>query len=103
MSREGPRLSPVDYDAWNRGYMPPSEHVLIHELIHEGAKVLCSDSASNGFSWWLVGKGEHDIEELEFMVKSLEMQIGFLKEMRKKKGVAEVIGSEDQEPEKWHP
>ena len=49
--------SPVDYEAWRKGYMPPSEHVLIHELSAEGAKVIASSSLG-GSSWWLVVKGK---------------------------------------------
>jgi len=26
-------LSPVDYDAWHRGYSPPTSHLLIHKLM----------------------------------------------------------------------
>lgn len=48
--------SVVDYVAWKRGYMPPSEHRLIDELSYRGAKVVAS-SESGDFSFWLVVKG----------------------------------------------
>jgi hypothetical protein len=35
-TRLSERQTPVDYDAWNRGYMPPSEHVLIDKLAYRG-------------------------------------------------------------------
>jgi len=47
----------VDYEAWKRGYVPPGEHVLIHELSYEGARVI-SSTCSKDFSWWLVIKGD---------------------------------------------
>ncbi len=34
--------SVVNYDAWNKGYRPPSEHELIHALSYEGARVKAS-------------------------------------------------------------
>lgn len=58
MSDLQPRFcrSPVDYEAWRNGYMPPSEHVLIHELSVGGTKVVAS-SAGSDTGWWLVVKG----------------------------------------------
>jgi hypothetical protein len=32
-------MSPVNYKAWQEGYMPPSEHLLIDALSFRGAKV----------------------------------------------------------------
>lgn len=52
-----PHASPVDYEAWKRGYMPPSEHLLIHELTYEGAKVI-GKSGFDGNEYWLVAKGQ---------------------------------------------
>ena len=49
-------LSPVDYEAWEKGYMPPSEHVLIDALAYRGARVAMSTQA-NDFGVWLVVKG----------------------------------------------
>lgn len=52
-----PVLSPVDYDAWNRGYMPPTEHVLIDALSFRGAKVVTMSSGSDG-SIYVVTQGK---------------------------------------------
>lgn len=71
--------SVVDYDAWKRGYMPPSEHVLIDELSYRGAKVVCSSIGSSG-GWWLVMKGEVDRKILTQISKQLHMTIEFLEE-----------------------
>ena len=51
-----PVLSVVDYDAWERGYIPPSEHVLIDELAYRGARVLMSHNTEE-LGFWLVLKG----------------------------------------------
>lgn len=52
-----PILSVVDYEAWERGYMPPSEHVLIDQLAHRGARVITmSDWGDYGF--WIVMRGK---------------------------------------------
>ena len=52
-----PHASPVDYDAWNRGYAPPSEHLLIHALTYDGLQVI-GHSGVDGDQYWLVTKGE---------------------------------------------
>lgn len=53
----GPVLSPVDYAAWEKGYMPPSEHILIDQLAYRGARVvLGSDLGDMGF--WVVMRGK---------------------------------------------
>jgi hypothetical protein len=53
-----PVLSVVDYDAWNRGYMPPSEHILIDQLAYRGARVkLASDWGEQG-AIWIVVRGD---------------------------------------------
>lgn len=53
-------LSPVDYEAWGKGYMPPSAHVLIDKLSYRGARVVMSVQAGtdDGPSWWLVVQGK---------------------------------------------
>ncbi|WGR74356.1 MULTISPECIES: hypothetical protein [unclassified Bradyrhizobium] len=50
-------LSVVDYDAWNRGYMPPSEHVLIDKLAYRGARVHLSTPISREHQIWIVIDG----------------------------------------------
>jgi hypothetical protein len=57
MSETEPRFyrSPVDYEAWRNGYMPPSEHILIDALHRGTAKVSSSfRSSDDGVGWWLV-------------------------------------------------
>lgn len=53
----------VDYAAWKRGYMPPSEHVLIDQLAYRGARVvLGSDWGS--FGMWIVVRGKTPSREI---------------------------------------
>ena len=49
-----PVLSVVDYAAWKRGYMPPSEHILIDELSYRGAKVKFSTQIDSVGIWIVV-------------------------------------------------
>ena len=49
-----PVLSVVDYEAWNRGYMPPTEHALIDALSYRGAKVITASSWETGGFWFVV-------------------------------------------------
>lgn len=55
--RKPPVFSPVDYDAWSRGYIPPSEHVLIDALQFRGAKVQMSTGVGHGGQVWIVYSG----------------------------------------------
>ncbi|GAB6842400.1 hypothetical protein HNR00_003608 [Methylorubrum rhodinum] len=55
--RQPPVFSPVDYDAWSRGYTPPSEHVLIDALQFRRAKVQMSTSVGRGGQVWVVYSG----------------------------------------------
>lgn len=49
----------VDYDAWKRGYTPPSEHVLIDQLAYRGARVImASDWGEDRPAIWLVMRGK---------------------------------------------
>ena len=73
-------MSVVDYDAWKRGYMPPTEHVLIHELSHEGAKVIAMSSIGKG-TWWLVVKGDLDRKLVAAMCKSVVFTLHEMDEM----------------------
>lgn len=50
-------ISPVDYDAWNKGYMPPTEHILIHKLQFERTKVVLSTMVSRDNQMWVVIEG----------------------------------------------
>lgn len=53
----GPVLSIVDYAAWEKGYMPPSEHILIDKLSYRGAKVIMSFSVASNEQVWIVLEG----------------------------------------------
>lgn len=53
---QGPVFSVVDYAAWQKGYMPPAEHIVIDQLSYRGARVMAGvDYGERG--WWLVVKG----------------------------------------------
>jgi hypothetical protein len=49
-----PILTVVDYDAWEKGYMPPSEHVLIDQLSYRGAKVRMMVDHGDEGAFWIV-------------------------------------------------
>lgn len=76
--------SPVDYDAWNRGYMPPSNHRLIHALMYEGAHVVGSSHVTAGEGWWIVIQGEPFAcdDNHEMMMFLLERQRVYAKARR---------------------
>jgi len=48
----------VDYDAWKRGYMPPSEHVLIDQLAYRGARVIHGSDLGESGAVWVVIRGK---------------------------------------------
>lgn len=48
----------VDYDAWKRGYMPPSEHVLIDQLAYRGARVVTMSDWGDEGAVWVVLRGK---------------------------------------------
>lgn len=50
-------MSPVDYEAWRKGYTPPTEHVLIHKL-SLGELRVASGSQEPDREWWLVTRGD---------------------------------------------
>lgn len=64
---KAPVVSVVDYEAWARGYMPPSEHILIDELSYRGARIVSSSSAPEG-AWWLVVRGHVPTKGLSKMI-----------------------------------
>lgn len=49
--------SVVDYKAWEKGYMPPSEHVLIDQLAYRGARVIQSSDWGEAGAVWVVVRG----------------------------------------------
>lgn len=72
-----PVASVVDYAAWEKGYMPPSEHRLIHALSHEGAKVRASSEVVRGSGWWIVTKGDaFDSEDMWEMIEFVTERCG---------------------------
>lgn len=83
MTRVGSNV--VDYDAWRRGYMPPSEHVLIDKLAHRGARVKFSAHVTDT-EWWIVSNGEFGIAEAEHIMKNLELFIEMMKRAEAKAG-----------------
>lgn len=46
----------VDYDSWNKGYMPPSEHILIDQLSYRGARVVLGCDWGD-LAMWVVIRG----------------------------------------------
>ena len=83
---EKPVLSVVDYEAWNKGYMPPSEHRLIDALSYRGASVKASASLKEGSGWWFVVQGDawDDEDTFDMMIFVAERQIARLKKLRAK-------------------
>lgn len=53
----------VDYEAWERGYMPPSEHGLIDQLAYRGARVVLGGDWGN-FGMWVVVRGKTPSREI---------------------------------------
>lgn len=54
----GPPTSVVDYEAWKKGYTPPSEHILIDQLAYRGARVaMMSDWGEEVGAFWVVVRG----------------------------------------------
>lgn len=53
-----PILTVVDYNSWDKGYMPPTEHVLIDALSHRGAKVILGSDHGAAGAFWLVVRGK---------------------------------------------
>ena len=73
-------LSPVNYQAWKAGYMPPSEHILIHNLIYEGARIVGSIDV-NGSAFWLVVRGKpKDRRVANLLIKMMEDHLEDLRE-----------------------
>ena len=66
----------VDYDAWRKGYVPPSEHVLIDELSYRGAKVVLA-STGGACDFWLVIKQDRPLsrKQRKAMLTLIEMGV----------------------------
>ena len=67
----------VDYEAWKRGYMPPSEHVLIDQLSYRGATVNQSSDWGE-YAFWIVTRGFRPTGEKA--LKIYEMMCDLVKE-----------------------
>lgn len=84
----------VDYDAWKRGYMPPSEHILIDQLAYRGATVNTSSDLGD-CAFWIVTRGFRPHGEK--MLKIYEMLHDLaIEEFKTKKLAAEVQKAKDQ-------
>lgn len=66
-----PVLSVVDYDAWERGYMPPSEHILIDQLAYRGARVKMSSDWGDSGAIWIVMRGGTLTKEMRASMRML--------------------------------
>lgn len=64
----------VDYDAWKRGYMPPSEHILIDQLAYRGATVNTATDVGD-YAFWIVTRGFRPHGDKMFKVYELLHEI----------------------------
>lgn len=62
--------SVVDYKAWEKGYMPPSEHVLIDQLAYRGARVVMSSDYGE-IAFWLVIRGKTPIGKMNLALRKM--------------------------------
>lgn len=60
----------VDYDSWNKGYLPPSEHVLIDQLSYRGARVIMGSDWGN-IAVWVVMRGTHPSARVRKAVREM--------------------------------
>jgi len=72
-----PVLSVVDYDAWEKGYMPPSEHVLIDKLSYRGARVVMSTWLGGDQQLWVVLEGDKPLTQKQRRLMLEMMKIWF--------------------------
>jgi hypothetical protein len=87
-----PVLSIVDYDAWRKGYMPPSEHQLVDELSYRGARVVMS-SVHDDFAIWVVCRGGHLPRATRLKLHDAVMEsIDFFFEQKKAESYSGQIG-----------
>lgn len=91
-----PILSVVDYESWERGYMPPSEHILIDQLSYRGAKVN-NMSDMGDFAFWLVTRGFTLTGEKSLKLHELMAEI-MIEEIEKKKSEAKAAALQEEKP-----
>jgi hypothetical protein len=81
----------VDYDAWRRGYMPPSEHVLIDKLAFRGAKVIYSTPTSKKGQIWIVVEGQNEfMDTIDDILEFSEFLLGCKRRRLAAKAAAET-------------
>jgi hypothetical protein len=86
----------VDYEAWERGYMPPSEHVLIDQLSYRGAKVLMMmDHGERGALWLVV---REPLLDMDLVKEAIDLSVGILTR-EKKPAASSEDGTADNHPE----
>lgn len=61
----------VDYDAWKRGYMPPSEHVLIDQLAYRGARVIHGTDLGEHGAFWVVVRGKSPNAKIRRLMREI--------------------------------
>ena len=62
---------PVDYRAWKKGYMPPSEHLLIDQLAYRGAKVVMSSDDGERGAFWIVMRDMKPTGEMSLQIYAM--------------------------------
>lgn len=72
-----PILSVVDYAAWEKGYMPPGEHILIDKLSYRGAKVVMSFAVGKTEQVWVVLEGAPKLSRAKRAVLLKVMRLWF--------------------------
>lgn len=61
----------VDYDAWKRGYMPPSEHYLIDQLAYRGARVVHGTDLGEHGAFWIVMRGKSPNAKIRKLMREI--------------------------------
>lgn len=81
----------INYAAWEQGYVPPTNHRLMHALAYEGARVVGCSHMIEGDGWWIVAQGEPfaSDEEREIMMMLIERQVARAK---KRKAIIVPLG-----------
>lgn len=100
-------INVVDYDAWKRGYVPPTEHQLIDDLAFRGARVVAASlGAQTG--WYLVVKGpllwDEDFELVEMALSRMRKRNQELVRALEVIGnVARMIAATEHDPDNARP
>lgn len=87
----------VDYEAWKKGYMPPSDHILIHKLSYEEAHIKMSMNFDS-YEWWLVLQGDPTLDQLKGIARCIKGLIEAEEEiLGRKKDIASPSGLKSEE------